>query len=128
MTKYYQDRHKFDRNDDTPIAVRDYTNTSSDHTYYCSWCQRQLVKLRGRSGENITYYCNFCSIESNPEEKELRSKSRIEPHEGTNKTPLASTKFTEPTLGKKKVEIEGALAELQKRSSIKIKTHTESKG
>jgi hypothetical protein len=122
MTKYYSEKHRFDNNYDTPIAVRDYTNTSSDHTYYCSWCQRQLIKLHGRSGENVSYYCNFCSIETNPEEKELRSKSRIEPHEGTNKIPLASTKFPECSVGKTPPPIRGTFAELQRRG-IKIKNY-----
>jgi hypothetical protein len=83
--------------------------------------------LHGRSGENVSYYCNFCSVETNPQEKELRSKPRIEPHEGGNKVPLVSTKFTEPTVGRKKKELTGSFKVLRERG-MKFTNITESKG
>lgn len=123
-TKYYAEKNRFDRNDDSPIAIRNYQDTNLDRTYYCSWCQRSLVKISGRSGENVAYFCNACSTTTNPEETNLRAKSKIEPHEGTNKTPLATTKFPDITVGKKPVEPKGAFAALRARG-IRIKNYNE---
>jgi hypothetical protein len=82
------------------------------------------VKISGRSGENVAYFCNACSTTTNPEESELRAKSSIEPHEGTNKTPLATTKFVDPTVGKKPVEPKGTFATLRSRG-IRIASYKE---
>jgi hypothetical protein len=94
-----------------------------------SKCNRILSKLQDRNGANESFYCSSCSIEVFPSEVEsLRSKNKLTTPEGVyNQTPYASTKFTEPDLRKKKVEIKGGLAELQKRG-IKITSYTESKG
>jgi hypothetical protein len=64
------------------------------------------------------------STTTNPEESELRAKSSIEPHEGTNKTPLATTKFPESTVGKQPVEPKGAFAALRARG-IRITNYKE---
>jgi hypothetical protein len=82
------------------------------------------VKISGRSGENVAYYCNACSTTANPEDSELRAKSSIEPHEGTNKTPLATTKFPESTVGRHPVEPKGAFAALRARG-IRITNYKE---
>jgi hypothetical protein len=61
----------------------------------------------------------------NPEESELRAESDIYAPSGVNTTPYASTKFKEPTLGRKKTEVRGGLAELQRRG-MKIISYSES--
>jgi hypothetical protein len=55
------------------------------------------------------------------------SNCKLEVPTGVNQNPYASTKFPEPDLKKKKTEIKGGLAELQKRG-IRITSYTESKG
>jgi hypothetical protein len=85
------------------------------------------VKLKGRSGENVAYYCESCSIESNPEETNLRSKSSIEPQKGGEDNPLATTKFVEPTVGKKPREYKGAFAELKARG-VNMKYYRDEEG
>lgn len=84
------------------------------------------MKLQNNTG-NISYYCNTCSITTNPEESELRAKSSIEPHEGTNKTPLASTKVRFPEVGREPVEPKGAFAALRARG-IRITNYKEGRG
>lgn len=126
MTRYYDERNKFNTKKDTPISVRDYTNADELKTYYCSYCQRNLVKLIDSSLQNISYYCQNCSISVNPEEIDVRSDSPLITSDGPIETPAVSYP-PEPTLGKKKVEIKGGLAELQKRG-IKITSYTEGKG
>lgn len=82
--------------------------------------------MQGRRGENVSYYCVTYSIEINPEETEVRSKSRLTTPEGINQTPYVAYP-PEPDLRRKKTEIKGGLAELQKRG-IKVTSYTESKG
>jgi hypothetical protein len=85
-----------------------------------------LSKLTDSSGQNQNYYCNHCSIEFNPSKSEVRSKSKLTTPEGPPETPYVAYP-PEPELRKKKVEIKGGLAELQKRG-ISITSYTESKG
>ena len=126
MTNYYDKRNKWRKDKDTPISVRDYTNTDEDKTYYCNNCNRNLHKLIDSSGENPSYYCNHCSIEVIPSLTEVRSKSKIVTPEGPPDNPAVAFP-PEVELKRKKVEIKGGLAELQKRG-IRIKNYTESKG
>jgi hypothetical protein len=58
-------------------------------------------------------------VEIIPSFTELRSKSRLTVPEGPPDKPLASTKFTEPTVGKQPPEIKGGLAAL-KAKGLKI--------
>lgn len=123
-TKYFAEKNKFNKNNDTPI-VANYGATNEYKSYYCNWCSRRLSEIQGRSGENDAYYCDFCSIETNPDNEELRAESDITTPEGVNKVPLATTKFKEPTVGRQPVEIKGGLAELQRRG-MKITSYSES--
>jgi hypothetical protein len=127
MTKWFAEKNRFNVNNETPIAIRNYHTTNSNRTYYCSWCNRSLVKLQGRSGENVAYYCEACSIQSNPEEIDLKSKPSIEPQEGGEDNPLATTKFVEPTVGKKPIQLKGAFAALKARG-MKIKYYKDEEG
>jgi hypothetical protein len=120
MTKYYQDRHKFDKNSDTPISVRDYQNTYEDRTLICSFCNRTMQRLWDPSRENPSWFCSACQIETSSEEADnLRTRSRLQMPEGVNTTPYASTKFPDISVGKKPIEPRGTFAALQRRG-IKI--------
>jgi hypothetical protein len=125
MTIYHDKNRRGREPNDTPIVASYNTNEHKD--FYCKWCSRLMTRLIDSSRQNISWFCSACNIETNPEIDSLRSKSRLEVPEGVNQNPYASTKFLEPDLRKKKTEIKGGLAELQKRG-IKITSYTESKG
>jgi hypothetical protein len=126
MTIYHDKNRRGRKDDDVPIVAS--YNTNEHKEFYCKFCSRIMQRLWDSSHQNPTLYCSFCQIETNPEIDSLRSKNKLEVPEGVNQNPYASTKFPEPDLRKKKTEIKGGLAELQKRSSIKITSYTESKG
>jgi hypothetical protein len=125
----YGDKNKRGREPaDVPISVGSEWTQDPRREYVCSYCNRTMVKLQDRNSANISYFCNMCNIQTNAEETDnLRTRSRLQMPEGVNTTPYASTKFTEPDLRKKKVEIKGGLAELQKRG-IRITSYKEGKG
>jgi hypothetical protein len=125
LTKYFAEKNRFNRNDDTPISTGSEWTRADRPSYICPYCSRTLNRLTDRHGLSPSYYCNFCRIESRPENTDLRSKSSIEPQKGGEDNPLASTKFKERTVGREPVEIKGGLAELQRRG-MKITSYSES--
>jgi hypothetical protein len=124
MTKWYDDQHKYRQDPGTPIVAgaADWYG-EPQREYYCEYCQRRLMKLQNNTG-NFSYYCNTCSITTNPDEREMRSKGKLQTAEGPPDTPLASTKFKEPTISRKPVEPKGAFAALRARG-IRIKNYNE---
>ena len=75
---------------------------------------------------NPNWYCSRCVI-NYPNKSESKSKSRLStPQKSNNENPRIAYP-PEPTLGKKKTEINGGLLELQKRG-IRITSDAESKG
>jgi hypothetical protein len=129
MTKYYEDRNKGRKQDDTPISLRNYQDTYEDRTLICSFCNRTMQRLFDASKLNPSWYCSFCNTETNSEEADnLRTRPRLQMPEGVNTTPYATTKFPEPGLGRKKTEVKGGLAELAKKGSIRITSYSEGKG
>ena len=127
MTKYFQDKNRFEKNDDTPISVRNYEQMDSHKEFFCPYCQLKLSRLTDRSGLSPSWYCTKCTIEY-PDQSEVKSKSSLStPRKSNNDNPLASTKFKEPTVGKEPTEIKGGLKALQQRG-IKITSYTEGKG
>jgi hypothetical protein len=127
MTRYFNEKNKFNKDDDSIISVRNYQEDTGSKTYYCNYCQRNLVELTDRSGLSPSWYCPNCSIEVDPSLTEVRSKSPLSVPEGPPEHPLATTKFVEPTVGKKPVEPKGAFAAL-KAKGIKITSYKEEKG
>ena len=81
----------------------------------------RLSKLIQRNGLSPSWYCNRCHVEYDPE-AELRSKSKISMSEGPPDTPLASTNFKEPTVGRSPPPEPSTFAELQRRG-MKIKNY-----
>jgi hypothetical protein len=72
------------------------------------------------------YYCSKCVI-NYPDKSETKSKSRLStPQKSNNERPAVAYPPT-IDLRKKKTDIKGGLAELQKRG-IKVTSYTESKG
>lgn len=126
MTKWYDDQHKYRQVPEPPISVGGNWYGEPQREFYCEYCQRRLSKLTSH-GLSLSWYCSHCQIESKPDEKEMRSKGKLETMPGPPDIPLATTKFKELDLRRKKTEIKGGLAELQKRG-IKITSYTESKG
>jgi hypothetical protein len=118
MTKWYDDQHKYRPDSDTPISVGGNWYREPQREFYCEYCQRRLSKLQNNTG-NVSYYCSACSVEVDPSLTEVRSKSRLSTPEGPPETPYVSTKFTEPTVGRKPVEPKGSFAALRARG-IKI--------
>jgi hypothetical protein len=128
LTKYYSDKNKFRINNDTPISIPNYEQIERDshEERFCPYCQFKLSRLIDSSGCNPSFYCSKCTIEY-PDKSETKSKSGLStPQKSNNERPAVSY-APEPTLGKKKTEIKGGLAELQKRG-IKVTSYTESKG
>jgi hypothetical protein len=130
MTKYNDNRNRGVRNNaDVPISLPNYEQIEIDsrEEHYCPYCQLNLSRLIESSGQNThAFYCSKCTIEY-PNKSEVKSKSRLStPQKSNNENPRIAYP-PEPTLRKKKVEIKGGLAELQKRG-IKITSYTESKG
>jgi hypothetical protein len=118
LTKWYDDQHKYRQDPGTPIvAGRDWYG-EPQREFYCEYCQRRLSRLTSH-GLSPSWYCSFCQIESIPDEKEMRSKGKLETMPGPPDTPLATTKFKEPTVGRTPPPIRGSFAELQRRG-IKI--------
>jgi hypothetical protein len=127
MTKYYQDKNRFEKDSDTPISVRNYEQIESRKEFFCPYCQRLLSRLTDRSGLSPSWYCSSCSVDY-PDQSEVKSKSSLStPQKSNNENPLASTKFKEPTVGKEPTEIKGGLKALQQRG-IKITSYSEGKG
>jgi hypothetical protein len=122
-TRYY-DNKRIGIPIDTPVSIGGDWYGEPQRDFYCEYCQRRLLKLQNNTG-NFSYYCNACSITTNPDEKEMRSKGKLETMPGPPNTPLATTKFKELTLGRKKTEVRGGLAELQRRG-MKITSYSES--
>jgi hypothetical protein len=130
MTKYYDNRNKGIPNPDSdlPVSVPNYDQIATDfhEERYCPYCNFRLSKLQDH-GSNVDWYCSKCVI-SYPNKSESKSKSRLStPQKSNNERPAVSY-LPEPGLRRKKTEVKGGLAELQKRSSIKITSYTESKG
>jgi hypothetical protein len=121
MTKWYDDQHKYRQDPGTPIVAGGNWYGESQREFYCEYCQRRLAKLTSH-GLSPSWYCSHCQIESKPDEKEMRSKGKLETAEGPPDTPLASTNFKEPTVGRTPPPIRGTFAELQRRG-MKIKNY-----
>jgi hypothetical protein len=125
MTKYFADKNKFERDNDTPISVRDYTQIESRNERYCPYCQLKLSRLIDNSGLNPSWYCGKCVIEY-PDKSETKSKSHLSTQKPSSERPAVSY-APEPQLPKRDHTIKGSFLELQKRG-FKIKNYTESKG
>jgi hypothetical protein len=121
LTKYLNDKHRGRPNADTPIVAGDEWYGESRPPFICDHCHTILSKLIQRNGLSPSWYCNRCNVEYDPE-AELRSKSKISMSEGPTTTPLASTKFPEPTVGRSPPPVRGTFAELQRRG-MKIKNY-----
>jgi DNA-directed RNA polymerase subunit M/transcription elongation factor TFIIS len=92
---------------------------------YCRWCNHLLHTIRDSSGQNINLYCSNCSISyDDTQTDDLRSKSKLTtPDNNDNsKNPLATTKFTEPSVDRKPVEPGGTFAGLRARG-LKITSY-----
>jgi hypothetical protein len=125
LTKYYSDKNKFRIDNDTPLSLPNYEQTEIDsHTErFCPYCQFKLSRIIDSSGMNPNWYCSKCAI-NYPDTSEVKSKSRLStPQKSNNENPRVSY-LPEPGLGRKKTEIKGGLAELQKRG-IKVTSYTE---
>jgi hypothetical protein len=98
---------------------------SREKTFSCKFCNRTLAKLIDSSGENVSYYCTNCSI-TTYDTDDLRPERVIEMSDGPVEEPAASL-VPEPQLKRKKKEIKGTLAELQRRG-VKVTSYKEGKG
>jgi hypothetical protein len=127
MTRYFSERNKFNKEDDTPISIRNYNEDTSQKTYYCNFCNRNLVKLTDSKGSSPSWYCPNCNTEVDPSITEVRSKSPLSVPEGPPEHPLASTKFKEPSFGKTPREYKGAFAALKARG-IKMTYYKDEEG
>jgi hypothetical protein len=131
MTKWLNDKNKFNKNNDSPISIGSEWTQDPKREYVCSYCNRTLSKLTDRSGLSPSWYCSSCQI-STPEEdtNDLRGKNKIVTPDNydNSSNPLATTKFKDPELRRKKVEIKGGLKALSQKGTIRIKDYVESKG
>jgi hypothetical protein len=129
LTKYNDNRNRgIPKDTGVPISLPNYEQIEIDscEERYCPYCQIRLSRLIDSSGLNPSWYCSKCVI-NYPNKAEVKSKSRLgTPQKSNNENPRIAYP-PELTLGKKKVEIKGGLAELQKRG-IRITSYTESKG
>jgi hypothetical protein len=114
---------------DTPIVAGTEWTQDPRREYVCSYCNRTMTKLQDRNSANISYFCSACNVETNAEEIDnLRTRSRLQMPEGpVNTTPYVSTKFTEPTVGRKNKELTGSFKVLRDKG-MKFTSVTESKG
>jgi hypothetical protein len=127
MTKYNDSRNRGTPIDTgVPISLPNYEQMNSHKEFFCPYCQLKLSKLIDSSGQNTSFYCPKCTIEY-PNESEAKSKSYLStPQKSNNENPAVSY-APEVELKRKKTEVRGGLAELQKRG-IKVTSYTESKG
>ena len=123
MTKYFEDRNKF-RKEETPIVAGSEWTRDPKREYICSYCRRTLHRLADKNGLNESFFCSFCSIESLPEE-DLRSKSKIAPPERIDNSDNPSVSYA-PEVGikRKNKEPKGTFRTLQERG-IKITNYSE---
>jgi hypothetical protein len=125
MTKYYQDKNRFEKDNDTPISIRDYTQIEDRNERYCPYCSLKLSRLIDSSGLNPSWYCSKCII-SYPDKSDTKSKSSLStPRKSNNDNPLASTKFKEPTVGHGPRTIKGGLKTLTESGRIKVTSYQE---
>jgi hypothetical protein len=125
LTKYNDNRNRGTPIDTgVPISLPDYTQIESRKEFFCPYCQLRLSNLIDTSRQNTSYYCSKCVIDY-PDQSEVKSKSSLStPQNSNNQNPLASTKFVEPTIGKKPVEPGGTFAALRARG-IRITNYKE---
>jgi hypothetical protein len=129
LTKYNDNRNRGIPNPDLPISLPNYEQIEIDsrEERYCPYCNIRLSRLIDSSGLNPNWYCSKCVI-NYPNKSESKSKSRLStPQKSNNERPAVAFP-PEPGLRRKKTEVKGGLAELQRRSGIKITSYTESKG
>jgi hypothetical protein len=122
MTKWHNDQHRFQQDNDLPIVAN--YGPDENRSFYCE-CQRRMIKLQNNTG-NISYFCSNCNTtENNPEGSELRTASDIYAPEGVNKIPLATTKFVDKTVGKQPRTIKGGLKALTESGRIRVTSYQE---
>jgi hypothetical protein len=124
LTKYYQDKNRFRKDDDTPISLRDYSQIDSHNERYCPYCQLKLSRLIDSSGLNPSWYCSKCVIDY-PDKTETKSRSSLStPQQKSNNENPAVAYAPDPTVGKKPVEPKGTFATLKSRG-IRITSYKE---
>jgi hypothetical protein len=114
-TKYYQEKNRFQKDNDTPISLPNYEQIDSRNERYCPYCQLKLSRLIDSSGLNPSWYCSKCVIDY-PDKTETKSESYLStPQKSNNQNPLATTKFKEPTIDRQPVEPGGTFAVLKSK-------------
>jgi hypothetical protein len=119
MTKYYSEKHKFEKDSsyDSPISLRDYTQIESSNniTRQCPYCNITLSRLIDYSGLNPSFYCSKCVIEF-PDKTKVKTKSRLATTEQTNNNDDPSVAYApEVGLKRKNKEPKGTFRKLKER-------------
>jgi hypothetical protein len=125
-TKWYDARNNMTVERDTPVSIGiGYDSTNENKVFYCKYCQRNLTNIN-----NEEWICTNCNISHFPEFQDVRSKSKVIPHEGPNTEPIAAhpPDPNAPFYDKNKVQYKGGIAQLAKRSTLKILDYTETGG
>jgi hypothetical protein len=114
LTKYYQNKNRFEKYNDTPISLPNYEQIESRNERYCPYCQIKLSRLLDSSGLNPSWYCSKCVIDY-PDKSETKSESYLStPRKSNNENPAVSY-APEPTIGKKPIEYKGGFSQLAKQ-------------
>jgi hypothetical protein len=128
LTKYHDSKHFSSFKNDVAIVgeeqVQEIENKNGKE-FICEFCRCVLTKLVDASGENVSYYCNRCSM-TTYDTNELRSQSYLEMSDGPVEEPSISY-APEKKIERKKKEIKGGLAELEKRG-VHVTSYKEGKG
>jgi hypothetical protein len=119
---YFSTQHSNDKFTGITIGVEWSGGEDNPLDLSCSWCNRSLVKLIDRSGQNPAYYFNNCQVSREPEETRKKSKLSIQRKEIE---PAITSIGNVPDVSlRKQIELkDGALA-LSKKGTIRC-THYE---
>jgi uncharacterized CHY-type Zn-finger protein len=72
-----KNRINYDKpNDDKVIISSEYLKDERP-SFICSICNRTLTRLTDSSLQNTSFWCRNCSVEFNPESKNVRRESKL---------------------------------------------------
>src|SRR5215203_274879 len=105
------------------IVIGNEWNQEDNPSLICSWCQCGLIRLVDRSGLNPSYYCNRCSISYDPDQTEIRKKSKLGTQREEIEPAVTSIGFTPDVALRKPVELRGGFAQLAKKGTIRFTSY-----
>ena len=116
-------RHNQPRKEDKTVIGDQWNGDDSPPDLICSWCQCSLVRLS--SGNNTpSWFCRRCQIPFEPNEIEIRKKSKLGTQREEVEPAVASiqTDIIKEVEIRHTPEIRGGFAELQKKG-LRIKDY-----